>query len=171
MDEGADRAVMEEGLGTLVELREQGKVDQIGISTVSAAVVEDALAITALGEVQNSFSIVNRGDRETLDLCRERGVAYVPYFPLGSAFTGGPRELAEDEAIAAVAAKHEATPSQIALAWLLDLAPNVLLIPGTASVAHLEENVAAGEIDLDDSDRAALDGVKQLGDPGARTGH
>jgi pyridoxine 4-dehydrogenase len=165
MDEGADRAALEEGLGTLVALRAEGKLDQIGISTVPAAVVERALEIAPIAAVQNSFSIIDQADRETLELCRERRIAYVPYFPLGSAFTGGPQALAADPAIAAVAARHDATPSQVALAWLLDLYENVLLIPGTGTVAHLEENLAAGELRLDDEDLAALAGVEQLGDP------
>jgi aryl-alcohol dehydrogenase-like predicted oxidoreductase len=92
----------------------------------------------------------------------------VPFFPLGSAFTGGPAALAADAAIAGVAAKHGASPSQIALAWLLALYEGVLLIPGTSSVAHLEENLAAAELELDAEDMAALEGVEQLGDPMAR---
>jgi aryl-alcohol dehydrogenase-like predicted oxidoreductase len=115
--------------------------------------------------VQNSFSVVNRADAPTLELCRERGIAYVPYFPLGSAFTGGPKAIAEDAAIAGVAAKHGATPSQIALAWLLAQYEGVLLIPGTSSVAHLEENLAAAAVALDAEDLAALDRVEDLGDP------
>jgi pyridoxine 4-dehydrogenase len=157
-----------EELGTLVALREEGKLDQIGISTVSAAVVEQALALTPLAEVQNSFSIIDQSDRSTLEFCREHGIAYVPYFPLGSAFTGGPAALAADEAIAGVAAKHGATPSQVALAWLLAQYDNLLLIPGTGSVSHLEENLAAGELVLDAEDLAALERVEELGDPMAR---
>jgi aryl-alcohol dehydrogenase-like predicted oxidoreductase len=162
---------VDEGLATLVELREEGKLDLIGISTVDRDVVESALEVTELGEVQNSFSIIDRSDAPTLELCRERGIAYVPYFPLGSAFTGGPKAIGEDRAIAAVAAKHEATTSQIALAWLLAQYENVLLIPGTSSVAHLEENLAVADVALDAEDLATLDGVKELGDPMARAQH
>jgi aryl-alcohol dehydrogenase-like predicted oxidoreductase len=169
--EGFDFGPFEEGLAALTELREEGKLDLIGISTVPPAALERALELTEVAAVQNSFSIVDQADRATLDLCREHGVAYVPYFPLGSAFTGGPAALAEDEAIAAVAAEHDATPSQVALAWLLSLDENVLLIPGTGSVAHLEENVAAGELVLDADDLSTLEAVKHLGDPMARMQH
>ncbi len=162
---------VDEGLATLVELREEGKLDLIGISTVERDVVESALEVTELGEVQNSFSIIDQADAPTLELCRERGIAYVPYFPLGSAFTGGPKAIGEDAAIAAVAAKHEATTSQVALAWLLAQYENVLLIPGTSSVAHLEENLAVADLALDAEDLATLDGVEQLGDPMARMQH
>ena len=102
---------------------------------------------------------------EYLGACREQGIAYVPYFPLGSAFAGGPKALAADPAIAGVAAKHEVSASQVALAWLLAQFEQVLLIPGTSSVTHLEENLAVGDINLDDEDLAALDGATQLGDP------
>jgi aryl-alcohol dehydrogenase-like predicted oxidoreductase len=168
--EPGDTPLAEE-LGALVELREEGKLDLIGISNVDRAVVESALEVTELGEVQNSFSIIDRADAPTLELCRERGIAYVPYFPLGSAFTGGPKAIAEDAAVAGVAAKHGATPSQVALAWLLAQYEGVLLIPGTSSVAHLEENLAATEVALDADDLAALDAVEELGDPMARIEH
>jgi aryl-alcohol dehydrogenase-like predicted oxidoreductase len=155
-----------EQLGTLTELRDEGKLGLIGLSTVSADVVEEALAITPIAEVQNAFSVVNRGDQPVIDLCRRHGIAYVPYYPLGSAFIGGPAALAADPAIAATAAKHAATPAQIALAWLLAHYDRMLLIPGTASVAHLEENLAAGAIRLDADDLAALDTAAQIGGPG-----
>ena len=164
-------APLAEELGTLVELREEGKLDLIGISTVPREVVEHALTVTSLGEVQNSFSIIDRADAPTLELCRERGIAYVPYFPLGSAFTGGPKAIAADPTIAGIAAKHGATPSQVALAWLLAQYENVLLIPGTSSVAHLEENLAAAELALDAEDLVALEAVEDLGDPMSRMEH
>jgi pyridoxine 4-dehydrogenase len=164
-------APLAEELGVLAELRDEGKLDLIGISTVDRDVVESALDTVDLAEVQNSFSIIDRSDQPTLELCRERGIAYVPYFPLGSAFTGGPRALAADAAIAGVAAKHEATPSQVALAWLLAIYDRTLLIPGTSTVAHLEENMAAGELELDAEDMTALEAVEDLGDPMSRMEH
>jgi pyridoxine 4-dehydrogenase len=109
--------------------------------------------------------VLDRSGDEVLDLCRKRGLAFVPFFPLGSAFTGGPAKLAEDPAIAKAANKHGATPTQVALAWLLHRDERILLIPGTSSVAHLEENLAATDVDLDADDMAALEGVKQVGDP------
>ncbi|HWV84594.1 MAG TPA: aldo/keto reductase [Capillimicrobium sp.] len=152
----ADEVPLADQLGALVELRAQGKLDLIGLSTVSAGDVDAALEITPIAAVQNPFSILDRADRPVVERCRERGIAYVPYFPLGSAFGGGPAALAADPAIAAVAERHGATPAQVALAWLL-AHDGTLLIPGTSSIAHLEENVAAGAVRLDAEDLAALD--------------
>ena len=157
-----------EQLGELADLRREGKLDLIGISNASLEGVRtaiDLLGEIGLGEVQNPYSILDRADEEILALCEEHEVAYVPFFPLGSAFTGGPAALAKDPAIASAAEKHDATPSQIALAWLLHHSPRILLIPGTTSVAHLEENIAAGAISLDADDLAALDEVEQVGVP------
>ena len=103
--------------------------------------------------------MLDRTNEDVLEACRERGLAFVPFFPLGSAFTGGPQKLAENAAVAHVAAKHGATPSQVALAWLLQREEHVLLIPGTSSLTHLEENMAAARIALDDEDLAALENV------------
>jgi pyridoxine 4-dehydrogenase len=161
-----DTVPLAEQLGVLTDLRDEGKLDLIGISTVSADVVEAALAITPIAEVQNAFSIVNREDQPVIDLCREHEIAYVPYYPLGSAFIGGPAALAADPAIASVAAKHRVSPAQIALAWLLAHYDRMLLIPGTSSVAHLEKNLAVGNIQLDDDDLATLDDATQIGGPG-----
>ena len=153
-------------LGVLTDLRREGKLDLIGLSTVSADVVAAALEITPIAAVQNAFGIANRADEPVLDLCREHGIAYVPYYPLGSAFTGGPQALAADPAIAAVADRHGVSGTQIALAWLLAHYDRMLLIPGTSSVAHLEQNMAVAAVDLDADDLAALDGVAHLGGPG-----
>ena len=100
-----------------------------------------------------------------LDLAVEHDIAFVPFFPLGSAFTGGPQTLADDPAIAAVAEKHGAKPTQIALAWLLPRHERILLIPGTTSVAHLEENLAAGDLGLDAEDLERLAAVEEAGHP------
>ena len=152
-------------LGELVDLRQEGKLDLIGISTIPVERVEAALEITQLAEVQNSFGIANRTDEPVVDLCREHGIAYVPYYPLGSAFTGGPQALAADPVLAAVATRHGATATQIALAWLLAHYDRMLLIPGTSSLAHLEENLAVDAIRLDDEDMATLEGVGHLCGP------
>jgi pyridoxine 4-dehydrogenase len=157
-----------EQLGELADLRREGKLDLIGVSNVSLTGVRIALELLGeigLGEVQNPYSIIDRTDEDVLALCEEHDVAYVPFFPLGSAFSGGPAALARDPAIAAAAERHDATPSQIALAWLLHRSPRILLIPGTTSVAHLEENMAAGDITLDSEDMQALDAVEQVGVP------
>lgn len=89
----------------------------------------------------------------------------MPFFPLGSAFTGGPKQLAADPAIAEVAQKHGVTPSQVVLAWLLNRSERILLIPGTSTVSHLEENMAAGEIELDERDMARLEEAQDIGNP------
>lgn len=155
-----------EQLGALTDLRDEGKLDLIGISTASSQEVAAALEITPIAEVQNAFSLVNREDEPVLDLCRAHDIAYVPYYPLGSAFIGGPQLLAADPAIAAVAARHHASPTQIALAWLLAHYEHMLLIPGTSSVAHLEDNLAVGDLELDPEDLATLDDAQQVGGPG-----
>jgi aryl-alcohol dehydrogenase-like predicted oxidoreductase len=154
-----DAPPLAERLGVLEDMRREGKLDLIGISSVTRAQAEAALELVAVASVQNAYSIVDRSSEDLLDLCRERDLAFVPFFPLGSAFTGGPARLAADPAIAGVADKHGATPSQIALAWLLQRDQRILLTPGTASVAHLEENLAAGAVALDAEDLAALDAV------------
>ena len=115
--------------------------------------------------MQNQYSVLDRTNEDVLEVCRERGLAFVPFFPLGSAFTGGPRRLAADPAIARTAERHGATPSQVALAWLLHRDERILLIPGTSSVAHLEANVAAIDLELDEDDLAALEDVQPAGDP------
>jgi pyridoxine 4-dehydrogenase len=156
---------MAEQLGTLEDLRGEGKLDLIGVSNVDLDGAREALELAAVAGIQNSYSIIDRGDEDIVELCREREIAFVPFFPLGSAFTGGPAKLAHDPAIARVAAKHGATPSQIALAWLLARYERMLLIPGTASVAHLEENLAAIDVELDTDDLAELDAVEPVGRP------
>jgi aryl-alcohol dehydrogenase-like predicted oxidoreductase len=147
----ADSGVpLAESLGALIELREQGLVEAIGVSAVSLAELQEARALTEVAEVQNQFSLADRSGADVLDACGELGIAFVPFFPLGA---GG---LLERPALRAVADRHGATPAQVALAWLLASGPHVLAIPGTSSVAHLEENLAAAGLALDDEDLAAL---------------
>jgi aryl-alcohol dehydrogenase-like predicted oxidoreductase len=164
-DENDPEGQLPEQLGALEDLRQAGKLDLIGISNASPPIVGRALELVDIACVQNPYSIVNRAGEDELALCEERGLAFVPFFPLGSAFAGGPRQLAADPAIAAVAARHGATPSQIALAWLLHHSERILLIPGTSSVPHLEENLATGDIDLDEQDMQRLADATQLGNP------
>ena len=171
MDEHDSEGQLPEQLGALEDLRREGKLDLIGISNASVETVDRALELVDLACVQNAYSVVNRGDEDELTLCEEHQLAFVPFFPLGSAFTGGPSQLAADPVIAEVADRRQATPSQIALAWLLHRSNRILLIPGTSSIAHLEENLAAGEIDLDEQDMQQLDGATQLGDPMAAVEH
>jgi pyridoxine 4-dehydrogenase len=159
------RVPLAEQLGTMEDLRREGKIEGIGISSADRATVEEALDLVDLVCVQNAFSIVQRDSQDVLDLCAERGIAFVPFFPLGSAFTGGPGAIAADPHVAEAAAKHGVTTSQVALAWLLHRDTQILLIPGTSSVAHLEENMGAAAVSLDDEDLSALEQVRQVGDP------
>jgi pyridoxine 4-dehydrogenase len=163
--DGGPDVPLAEQLGALEDLRREGKLELIGISSVSRAQAEEALELVDIAGVQNGYSILDRSSEDVLELTRERDIAFVPFFPLGSAFTGGPAKLAADPIIARVAAKHDATPSQIALAWLLHRDERILLIPGTTSVAHLEENLAAAGVNLDADDLADLEGVQPAGNP------
>jgi aryl-alcohol dehydrogenase-like predicted oxidoreductase len=154
-----------EQLGALEDLRREGKLDLIGISNASADTVRRTLELVDIACVQNAYSVVNRAEEDVLAVCEERELAFVPFFPLGSAFSGGPRQLAADPVIAEVADRRRATPSQIALAWLLHRSERILLIPGTSSIQHLEENIAAGDIELDEEDMQRLDDASQVGNP------
>jgi aryl-alcohol dehydrogenase-like predicted oxidoreductase len=160
-----------EMLGELEDLRREGKLDLIGLSNVTRVQAEEALTLVGVGEVQNAYSILDRTHEDLLELCAERDIAFVPFFPLGSAFTGGPAKLAADSAIASVAEKTGATPSQVALAWLLHRDERILLIPGTSSVGHLEENMAAAGVELDDEDLDTLAEVEPAGNPLGAAAH
>jgi pyridoxine 4-dehydrogenase len=170
-DEHDAEGRLAEQLGALEDLRQEGKLDLIGISNASADTVRRAVELVDIAGVQNAYSIVNRAEEDELTLCEERELAFVPFFPLGSAFAGGPKQLAADPAIAEVAARRRATASQIALAWLLHRSSRILLIPGTSSIQHLEENIAAGDIELDEQDMETLESATQLGDPMAAAEH
>jgi pyridoxine 4-dehydrogenase len=155
---------LEEQLSVLEDMREEGKLDLIGLSNVDQATVRLALEFVDVGEIQNAYSVIDRQDDEMVDFAREREIAFVPFAPLGSAFRGGAARLAGEPAIVRVADKHGATPTQIALAWLLARYDRMLLIPGTSSVSHLEENMAATELELDDADLAFLDRLQPRDD-------
>ena len=147
---------LEDQLAEMVALRDEGKIVGVGISTASRAQVEQAIAQAQIVCVQNAFSLVDQKDADVLELCHDSGIAYVPYFPLGSAFGGMPK-VAENPAVQAVAERIGASPAQVGLAWLLGHRDNVLLIPGTSSVAHLDENMKAASINLSDDDIAELE--------------
>jgi aryl-alcohol dehydrogenase-like predicted oxidoreductase len=157
--------LLAEQLATLSDLRSAGKLDLIGISEAGADTVRRALELVDIAGVQNSYALNNRSGEDVLELCIEREIAFVPYFPLGSAFTGGPGQLARDPVIVGVANRRGTTVAQVALAWLLARYERMLLIPGTSSVQHLEENVAAAELELDSQDLAELETASQPGDP------
>jgi pyridoxine 4-dehydrogenase len=164
VESGHDTAIpLEEQLSALEDMRQEGKLDLIGLSNVDQAKVQLALEFVDVAEIQNGYSILDRQDDEMVEFAREREIAFVPFFPLGSAFKGGPARLAGEATIVRVAEKHGATPAQIALAWLLARYDRMLLIPGSSSIAHLEENMAAIELELDDDYLAALDRVEQRG--------
>jgi aryl-alcohol dehydrogenase-like predicted oxidoreductase len=165
MDREPSCDLLAEQLGTLEDLRREGKLDLIGISEAGADDVGRALELVDIAEVQNAYSVVNRSGEKVLEFCVEREIAFVPYFPLGSAFSGGPGQLAQDPVIAGVAKRRGITATQVALAWLLSRYERMLVIPGTSSVGHLEENMAAADVDLDESDMAELETATQLGDP------
>jgi pyridoxine 4-dehydrogenase len=164
-DTGGPGVPEAEQLQTLRELQQEGKLDLIGVSNVTLEGLQRTLELTEIGEVQNAYSILDRRHEPLVELCREREIAFVPFFPLGSAFTGGPKRLAADVTISGVAAKHGVSPSQVALAWLLARYDRMLLIPGTTSVTHLEENLAAVEVELDDDDLTVLEAVPQEASP------
>ena len=140
-------------------MRQEGKLDLVGLSNVDQPKVRRALEVVDIAEIQNGYSIVDRRDEAMVDFAWEQEIAFVPFGPLGSAFRGGPARLAAEPAIARVADKHRATPTQIALAWLLARYDRMLLIPGTSSLPHLEQNMAASELQLDVADLDALNGV------------
>jgi pyridoxine 4-dehydrogenase len=146
--DGSPAVPFEEQLAVMVELREEGKVGDFGLSSVTLEHVRAALAHTRIACVQNQMSLLERDDEPILELCREAGVPFVPFFPLGSAFPGIPK-VTEHPAVLEVAGRLGATPAQVGLAWLLAHSPNVLLIPGTSSLAHLEENLGASGVELD----------------------
>jgi pyridoxine 4-dehydrogenase len=155
----ADQQVsLDDQLGEMVALREEGKIAGIGISTANRAQVEQAIAHAGIVCVQNAFSLLDQKDADVLDLCHERGIAYTPFFPLGSAFPNSPKVTA-NPVVQAVAERLGVRPAQVGLAWLLAHRDNILLIPGTSRVAHLEQNLAAGEIVLSAEDLAELEGV------------
>ncbi|MCW2818894.1 MAG: pdxI [Marmoricola sp.] len=162
MDEGhvedpAQVVPLEDQLAAMVALREEGKIAGVGISNAGIDAVRTALELADVVCVQNPFSLLDRHDDEVLELCAERGVAYVPFFPLGSAFPGMPK-VTDDPRVRSVAEHHGVSPAQVGLAWLLAHRENVLLIPGTSSVAHLEQNVAVSDVALDADDIALLEG-------------
>ncbi|HEY1636005.1 MAG TPA: oxidoreductase [Acidimicrobiales bacterium] len=150
------RVPLDEQLAEMVSLRDEGKIAGVGISTASRAQVEQAVAQADIVCVQNAFSLVEQKDTDVLDLCHSSGIAYVPYFPLGSAFPGMPK-VTESAAVRAVAERVGASTAQVGLAWLLAHRDNVLLIPGTSSLAHLEENMKVASVTLTDADVAELE--------------
>ncbi|WP_448611996.1 aldo/keto reductase [Geodermatophilus sp. URMC 60] len=141
-------------LGAFKELQDEGKVRHIGISEVSVAELEQARSIVEIVSVQNLYNLTNRQSQDVLDHATEHGIAFIPWFPIATGDLAAP-----DSPVADIARELDATPSQVALAWLLHESPVVLPIPGTKSVEHLTENLGAARLRLSDEDMARLDAL------------
>jgi pyridoxine 4-dehydrogenase len=143
----------EESVGALKELQDEGKIRHVAVSNVSLELLATARAIVDIALVQNQYSLTDRRAQDVLDACAQAGIGFVPWAPLdaGALDPAGP--------VAAIARDHDATPMQVAMAWLLHTSPVMLPIPGTSSLEHLEENVAAAELALDADEVAALDAL------------
>jgi pyridoxine 4-dehydrogenase len=155
--EGDQIIDLDDQLAEMIALRDEGKIGAIGISSVPLDVVRRALP-AGIVCVQNAYSLLNRSREALLDLCVAEDIAWVPYFPLGSSFPGFPK-VGNDPVVRSIAADLGATPSQVGLAWLLAHTPNTMLIAGTRSVVHLEENIAAADVVLDADALARLDAI------------
>jgi len=146
------RVPLEDSVGALLDLQREGKIRHIGVSNVDASELAAARRVATIVSVQNRYNLTDRSSEPVLTVCERDGIAFLPWYPLsaGSDAAGANRALAE------VAAKHSATPAQVAIAWLLARSPVMLPIPGTSSVTHLEENLQAVRLQLSVADRAAL---------------
>ena len=153
--EGPQPGSLAEPFETLVELQQQGLIRHLGVSTATAEQVAEAQAIAPIVSMQNLYNLAYRQDDELVDKLAEQGIAYVPYFPLG-----GFSPL-QSSALSSVAARLDATPMSVALTWLLQRSPNILLIPGTSSGTHLRENIAGAGLSLSAADLAELDQIGQ----------
>ena len=155
------RTPLEESLGALKRMQEQGKIRHIGLSEVDAAEIEAARKIVKVTTVQNRYSLADRRHEETLAYCEKQGMGFLPWYPINA----GKLLTADNPAaqtLAQIAARHSATVAQLSLAWLLQRSPVMLPIPGTSKVAHLEENIAAAGLKLDAEDWTELEKTAQL---------
>jgi len=146
----------EDQLAEMVAMRDEGLIGGIGVSNVDADQLDTAIRLAGVVCVQNQYSLLDRSGEAVLQRCVREGIAFVPFFPLGSAFPGLPK-VTEHPAVVDLADELGATPAQVGLAWLLHHAPTILLIPGTSSLEHLEENIAARSLPLTEEQVAALD--------------
>jgi aryl-alcohol dehydrogenase-like predicted oxidoreductase len=151
------RVAVEDQLGVLSDLQEEGKIRHIGLSEVRVEEIKVAQRLITLASVQNRFNLKDRVADPVIDFCERESIAFIPWFPLAKGDFGG-----STGALEIVARRIGATPAQVALAWLLARSPVVIPIPGTASVQHLEENLGARAISLGQQDRIELDGIGQL---------
>ena len=142
---------IEETMLVFRALRDEGKVRHIGLSEVGVEQIERARSVVEIATVQNRYNLTMRKHNDVLAYCEQHGIGFIPFYPLDNG------ALAKSEAMAAIVARTAATPAQIALAWLLTRSPVTILIPGTSSIVHLEQNVAAGDVELSDADMDALE--------------
>ena len=142
---------IEDSIGALAELQEEGKIRHIGVSNVSSETLERARSIVPVVSVQNRFNLSHRTSEDVLDVCTREGLAFLPYFPLAVGRLARPGGVVDE-----IAHAHGATPAQVALAWLLARSPVMLPIPGTSSPRHFEENLEAGELELSEDELSAL---------------
>jgi pyridoxine 4-dehydrogenase len=152
---------LDDQLAEMIALRDEGKIGGIGISSVPLEILQRALP-AGIVCVQNAYSLLDRSQEAMLDVCKAEDIAWVPYFPLGSAFPGFPK-VADNPVVIDIAGELDVLPAQVGLAWLLAHAPNVLLIAGTKSIGHLEENLGAGDVVLSADQIARLDAVTAPG--------
>jgi len=138
---------LETSLGVIAEQREAGRIGEVGISAVSVEQIEAARRVVPIAAVQNHYNLEERADDDVVAYCEQNGIVFVPYYPL---------HVSRSPALSEISERHDATPSQIALAWLLHRSPAMLPIPGTLSIEHLRENLAALEIELSGDEFAAL---------------
>lgn len=158
MDSEGPDEFFDDQLSAMIAARDEGLIGGIGLSECTLEHLRHALQRTEIACVQNQFNLVDRSSGPVLDECTARGIAFVPFFPLGSAFAKSNPVLGND-VVQRTAQRLNRTPAQIALAWTLHVAPNVLLIPGTSSVSHLEENLAVADVAFDDETLAELNAV------------
>lgn len=156
--DAAPDELFDEQLSVMIEARDAGLIGGIGLSNINREHLLHALERTEIACVQNAFNLMHRDSTAVLDECTRRGIAFVPFFPLGAAFVQ-PNPVLTHPLVQEIAGRQQRTPAQVALAWTLGVAPNVLLIPGTSSVAHLEDNLAVATVELDDEDRERLKAV------------
>ncbi|MBI3228017.1 MAG: aldo/keto reductase [Mycolicibacterium cosmeticum] len=158
--EGEQIVDLDDQLAEMITLRDEGKIGAIGISNIDVATLRRALP-AGIVCVQNAYNLLNRTHEDELELCAAHGIAWVPFFPLGSSFPGLPK-VTENAVVQQIATETGATGAQVGLAWLLTHAPNILLIAGTTSVPHLEQNLAAGDVTLSAEQLSALDAVPSV---------
>ena len=150
------RTPLEESLGALKQMQQQGKIRHIGLSEVTATEIEQARKIVPIVTVQNRYSLTDRRHEDTLNWCEQQGIGFMPWYPMA-----GGKQLKPDspsaQTLNRIAARHSTTPAQLSIAWLLQRSPVMLPIPGTSNVAHLRENIAASELKVDAEEWAQLE--------------